>query len=143
MCIHYTQLYQLLNAFHPHCLSSCSKSHGSFLLFVECVKDYWLEVIIGLCIGILILGILALIIWKIVVTVHDKREYARFEKERQNAQWKSVRKSNHLPLIILHKTNNVCNLYNLLVNSILLINIGELLYNTLLIFYSVTRLPVK
>ena len=40
--------------------------------------------------GVLVLGILALVIWKIVVTAHDKREFAKFEKEALQAKWNSV-----------------------------------------------------
>ena len=60
------------------------------LIVTECQKDYWLEVIIGVCVGVLLLGILALIIWKRIVTLHDSREFAKFEKEAQQARWKSV-----------------------------------------------------
>lgn len=41
-----------------------------------------------LVIGTIVLaGIILLVIWKIVTEVHDRREYVRFEKERQNAKW--------------------------------------------------------
>lgn len=55
-----------------------------------CQKDYWLEIIIGICVGVLLLGILALVIWKVVVTAHDKRELAKFENETKKAKWNSV-----------------------------------------------------
>ncbi|XP_067929236.1 integrin beta-6-like [Watersipora subatra] len=55
-----------------------------------CQKDYWLEVIIGVCVGVLLLGILALIIWKWVVTLHDREELRKFEKEAQQARLKST-----------------------------------------------------
>lgn len=32
-------------------------------------------------------GIIFLVTWKIVTEVHDRREYVRFQKERDNAKW--------------------------------------------------------
>ena len=59
------------------------------------------------------IGIVILLIWKLITTLHDRREFAKFEKERSQAQWKSV----SLLLDILLK-------YKLCV------------YNTVAIFYS-------
>lgn len=39
--------------------------------------------------SVLLLGILTLIIWKVVTTVHDKNEYARFLNEKNNTKWNS------------------------------------------------------
>ncbi|XP_060518734.1 integrin beta-PS-like [Cylas formicarius] len=36
---------------------------------------------------VLLAGIIMLIIWKIVTTVHDRREYAKFENERNKLKW--------------------------------------------------------
>ena len=36
------------------------------------------------------IGIVILLIWKLITTLHDRREFAKFEKERSQAQWKSV-----------------------------------------------------
>ncbi|XP_043285447.1 integrin beta-PS-like [Venturia canescens] len=46
-----------------------------------------LGVALGVVISTVILGFLVLLIWKIVLMVHDKREYAKFEKERAMAKW--------------------------------------------------------
>ncbi|ESO10276.1 hypothetical protein HELRODRAFT_139427, partial [Helobdella robusta] len=46
-----------------------------------------LWIILPVIIGILVIGLLLLLIWKLLVTLHDRREYARFEKERENAKW--------------------------------------------------------
>lgn len=44
-------------------------------------------VLMFLIFGIILIGLLLLILWKILVTIHDRREYARFEKEREKAKW--------------------------------------------------------
>jgi len=54
------------------------------------------ELILGLVGGVLLLGIIALIIWKVAVTVYDRREFAKFEKEAARANWDTV--SNSLPI---------------------------------------------
>lgn len=41
----------------------------------------------GVISSILLGGLIMLIIWKCVTTIHDRREYAKFEKERQKLRW--------------------------------------------------------
>ncbi|XP_068208286.1 integrin beta-PS-like [Palaemon carinicauda] len=41
----------------------------------------------GILAGIVLIGLITLIIWKIATSIHDRREFAKFEKERQNAKW--------------------------------------------------------
>ena len=36
------------------------------------------------------MGILALVAWKVVVTVYDRREYLAFEKEGKATKWSGV-----------------------------------------------------
>ena len=43
--------------------------------------------------AILLLGIVGLLIWKLLVTIHDRGEYAKFEEERSKAKWDTVRKN--------------------------------------------------
>ena len=50
-----------------------------------------LAIIIGVIVGIILIGLILLLIWKLLVTIHDRREFARFEKERANARWDMVR----------------------------------------------------
>src|SRR5437867_1631225 len=49
-----------------------------------------LAIILGVIIGIILIGLALLLIWKLLVTIHDRREFARFEKERENARWDMV-----------------------------------------------------
>lgn len=46
-----------------------------------------LPIVLGVIAGIILIGLLLLLLWKLLVTIHDRREYARFEKERDNARW--------------------------------------------------------
>jgi len=81
------------------------------VIVLECQKEYWLEIIIGICVGVLVLGVTALIIWKQAVTIHDKREFARFQAEAQRAKWKTVRPLiNHKFHLPVHHTKCVVSL---------------------------------
>lgn len=40
--------------------------------------------------GIVLLGLLLLCLWKLLTMIYDRREYARFEKDRLNARWDTV-----------------------------------------------------
>ena len=39
---------------------------------------------------IVLVGLLILLIWRIAVFIYDRREYARFERERRTARWETV-----------------------------------------------------
>lgn len=40
--------------------------------------------------AVLFLGLAALLIWKLLITIHDRREFAKFEEERARAKWDTV-----------------------------------------------------
>uniref|UniRef100_A0A4W4GVX7 Integrin beta n=3 Tax=Electrophorus TaxID=8004 RepID=A0A4W4GVX7_ELEEL len=46
-----------------------------------------LVVLLSVAGAILILGLVSLLIWKLLVTIHDRREFAKFEEERARAKW--------------------------------------------------------
>uniref|UniRef100_A0A8C2XIJ7 Integrin beta n=1 Tax=Cyclopterus lumpus TaxID=8103 RepID=A0A8C2XIJ7_CYCLU len=46
-----------------------------------------LVVLLAVAGAILLLGIVGLLIWKLLVTIHDRREFARFQEERAKAKW--------------------------------------------------------
>uniref|UniRef100_A0A672ZDX1 Integrin beta n=1 Tax=Sphaeramia orbicularis TaxID=375764 RepID=A0A672ZDX1_9TELE len=50
-----------------------------------------LVVLLAVAGAILLLGLIGLLIWKLLVTIHDRREYAKFEEERAKAKWDTVR----------------------------------------------------
>uniref|UniRef100_A0A4W4FZF8 Integrin beta n=1 Tax=Electrophorus electricus TaxID=8005 RepID=A0A4W4FZF8_ELEEL len=44
---------------------------------------------LGVCMSVLTIGITLLVVWKLLVSVHDRKEVARFEAERAKAKWQS------------------------------------------------------
>ncbi|XP_071966262.1 integrin beta-1-B-like [Antedon mediterranea] len=46
-----------------------------------------LWIIIGIIIGIILVGLALLLIWRLLTFIHDRREFEQFEKERQDAKW--------------------------------------------------------
>lgn len=62
-----------------------------YLLFIECPeKVNVLAIVLGVVIGIVVVGLALLLIWKLVTTINDRRELARFEKETKDARWDTV-----------------------------------------------------
>lgn len=58
----------------------------------ECQPQYFfLGIILGVIAAIVITGLLLLLAWKMFVNIHDRREFARFEKERMMARWDTVK----------------------------------------------------
>lgn len=49
-----------------------------------------LVVLLSVAGAILFLGLAALLIWKLLITIHDRREFAKFEEERARAKWDTV-----------------------------------------------------
>lgn len=57
----------------------------------ECRKPVDVKlIVVGVVISILVVGILALLAWKVVVTIHDRREFARFQEEYKRSRWNIV-----------------------------------------------------
>ncbi|NP_001298213.1 integrin beta-PS-like precursor [Biomphalaria glabrata] len=46
-----------------------------------------LAIVGGVVGGIVAVGLFLLLLWKLLTFIHDTREFAKFEKERQNAKW--------------------------------------------------------
>ena len=57
---------------------------------------------LGVIAGIVILGILLLLLWKLLTVIHDRAEYAKFNNERLMAKWDTVR---NISIIYLKKIN--------------------------------------
>lgn len=53
-------------------------------------KVYLLGVILGVIAVIVLMGLAILLVWKLLTTIHDRREFAKFEKERMMAKWDTV-----------------------------------------------------
>ncbi|ESN96335.1 hypothetical protein HELRODRAFT_189200 [Helobdella robusta] len=67
------------------CHSECSTNIHPVNQLPECVSEL---MIIGSVVGgVAMIGVIMLVVWKVVVTVHDNKEYKKFEMERKNAKW--------------------------------------------------------
>ncbi|XP_056607842.1 integrin beta-3a [Triplophysa dalaica] len=64
---------------------------GSFLYLVrkaECPKGPdVLKGVLSVVGAILLLGLVALLVWKLLITFHDRKEFAKFEEEKAKAKW--------------------------------------------------------
>ncbi|XP_046846829.1 integrin beta-1-A-like [Xenia sp. Carnegie-2017] len=50
-------------------------------------EEGYLLIIIGVILGIVAIGAALLLIWKLLATIQDRREFAKFEREQQNARY--------------------------------------------------------
>ena len=69
--------------------------YGEAVLEIEeepsCPKPVNIPAIVGAVVAsIVLIGLLLLLVWKLLTYIHDTREFAKFEKERQNAKWDTV-----------------------------------------------------
>ncbi|XP_020035268.1 integrin beta-3 isoform X1 [Castor canadensis] len=65
---------------------------GKSILYVveepECPKGPDILVVLLSVMGaILLIGLATLLIWKLLITIHDRKEFAKFEEERARAKW--------------------------------------------------------
>lgn len=49
-----------------------------------------IPIVAGVVAGIVMIGLALLLIWKLLMIIHDRREFAKFEKEKMNAKWDTV-----------------------------------------------------
>lgn len=62
---------------------------------LECPAEIFiLGIVMGVIASIVLIGLALLFLWKILTTIHDRREFAKFEKERRSAKWDTVRMRN-------------------------------------------------
>ncbi|KAL0992750.1 hypothetical protein UPYG_G00097900 [Umbra pygmaea] len=66
-------------------------SDGKPFLYVmkpDCPKGPDITMVLLAVVGaILLLGLVGLLIWKLLVTIHDRREFVKFEEEKAKAKW--------------------------------------------------------
>lgn len=63
-------------------------------VFPECaVAPNAMTVLLVVVCCILIMGIVLLALWKLAITIHDRREFARFQSARSRARYEMVRTS--------------------------------------------------
>lgn len=57
----------------------------------ECQPQVFIPgIILGVIAGVVLIGLAFLLLWKLFTTISDRREFARFEKERMMAKWDTV-----------------------------------------------------
>lgn len=67
------------------------KWESESICFSECPEGPdILVVLLAVAGAILLLGLVGLLIWKLLITIHDRKEYAKFEEERSKAKWDTV-----------------------------------------------------
>ena len=49
-----------------------------------------IAIVVGVIVSIVFFGLVLLLIWKLLTTIHDRREFAKFEKDRLMARWDIV-----------------------------------------------------
>lgn len=63
----------------------------------ECpAQVYMLGIVLGVIAAVVLIGLALLLLWKLLTTIHDRREFAKFEKERMMAKWDTVRMESSL-----------------------------------------------
>ena len=82
-------------------ISCASRLHllpvaGELKVWVQTTKECPVVVdIMGIILGVIgaivAIGLMLILMWKVFTTIHDRREYARFEKEQRLAKWDAVR----------------------------------------------------
>uniref|UniRef100_A0A3B5MPK7 Integrin beta n=1 Tax=Xiphophorus couchianus TaxID=32473 RepID=A0A3B5MPK7_9TELE len=64
------------------------KWESESICFSECPEGPdILVVLLAVAGAILLLGLVGLLIWKLLVTIHDRKEYSKFEEEKAKAKW--------------------------------------------------------
>ncbi|CAG9864043.1 unnamed protein product [Phyllotreta striolata] len=54
----------------------------------ECPEKVYVPgIVLGVIAAIVLIGMAILLLWKLLTTIHDRREFARFEKEKMMAKW--------------------------------------------------------
>lgn len=53
-------------------------------------KVFIIGIVLAVIAAIVLIGLAILLLWKLLTTIHDRREFARFEKERMMAKWDTV-----------------------------------------------------
>ena len=84
---------KLLVSISPRNLYNSLKSikENDLLFVLVCPESVnILAIVLGTIIGIVVIGLILLLIWRLFTTIHDRREFAKFEKETQNAKFDTV-----------------------------------------------------
>lgn len=50
----------------------------------------YLGIVLGITGTTVVIGLAGLLLWKLLTTIYDRREFAKFENERLTAKWNAV-----------------------------------------------------
>lgn len=70
-------------------------------------KVFMLGIVLGVIAAIVLIGLAILLLWKLLTTIHDRREFARFEKERMMAKWDTVRFRRHFIFVLIFRLSPI------------------------------------
>ncbi|KAM8967513.1 integrin beta-1 isoform 2-T2 [Pelodytes ibericus] len=74
--------------YFTYSVSSSSEIHVHVVKDPECPSGPdIIPIVAGVVAGIVLIGLALLLIWKLLMIIHDRREFAKFEKEKMNAKW--------------------------------------------------------
>ena len=69
-------------------------------------------IVLGVIGAIVAIGLALILMWKVFTTIHDRREFARFEKERMLAKWDTVSKWTFKKLCMKRKISSISSSIN-------------------------------
>uniref|UniRef100_A0A4W3HPM8 Integrin beta n=1 Tax=Callorhinchus milii TaxID=7868 RepID=A0A4W3HPM8_CALMI len=85
----------------------------------ECASEALSVSVLLAVVGIILaVGIVLLAIWKLIVTVHDRREFARFQSERSRARYEMASNPLYRQPITTHNVETVSTMHNKSYNGI-------------------------
>ncbi|XP_072268760.1 integrin beta-1 isoform X2 [Pyxicephalus adspersus] len=74
--------------YFTYSVNSNSEAHVHVVKDPECPSGPEIvPIVAGVVAGIVLIGLALLLIWKLLMIIHDRREFAKFEKEKMNAKW--------------------------------------------------------
>ncbi|XP_063308689.1 integrin beta-1 isoform X2 [Pelobates fuscus] len=74
--------------YYTYSVNSNSEIHVHVVKDPECPSGPdIIPIVAGVVAGIVLIGLALLLIWKLLMIIHDRREFAKFEKEKMNAKW--------------------------------------------------------
>ncbi|XP_040208567.1 integrin beta-1-A-like [Rana temporaria] len=73
---------------YTYSINSSSEVHVHVVRDPECPSGPDIvPIVAGVVAAIVLIGLAFLLIWKLLMIIHDRREFAKFEKEKMNAKW--------------------------------------------------------
>ncbi|CAI9609877.1 unnamed protein product [Staurois parvus] len=78
-------------SYYTYSVNSKSEVHVHVVRDPECPSGPEIvPIVAGVVAGIVLIGLALLLIWKLLIIIQDRREFAKFEKEKINSKWDTV-----------------------------------------------------